>query len=174
MKKWWKIILGILLIAAAACAMYYWNAQGRRQLEAAKAQAVDNTEIEIIKDPKSEMYEKGYSYFPIPTNWIAVKSIKLAAGDWVGIYFKYPEYENQEFIDELIESENDDEYVYENDFYDNGYEKYDLERIGAYEVSYIDENIVEIICNVDDFKNLENKLAGDYGKLFMVMEAKSE
>ena len=87
--KWWKTMLGMILIALSLYAMYTWSLKGkeayaRAALEAAEREAA--VKAEEAKDPYEGIYKKDMSFYVIPSDWIYSKSTKMQSGSTVGIY----------------------------------------------------------------------------------------
>ena len=126
--KWWKTALGILLIAAAVAAMYFWNAKGREKMMALEAEkAAAEAEKEVVVDSRIGVLALEKSYFVIPKTQIYHISNYIKAGDIVGIYH----------IEHL---DTDEEYT--------------PEKYGSFEIANIGEDTVEIICDLSDFSVL--------------------
>lgn len=153
--KYIKTIIGILLIATAVFAMYYWNSRGRENMQEKSNEEITAENTVIEHDPKEKMLNMGYSYFPISTEDIELKSSLLKAGDYIGIYYKvYPD-------------------VSENEIIDIDKNKYELIKIGKYETAYTDSSIVEIKCSLDDYREIDIITKND-NKLTLVLEASDE
>ncbi len=158
MKKWWKIILGLVLIGAALAAMYFWNQKGREKLAEAQPEISEVVSEIVVKDPVKETLKAGLSFFPIKSEWINTKSSKLKVGDIVAIYAQYPmepEYP--------IESEPPMEPEYP-----------EIEDLGSFEVAVLTENTLEIACTLENYLEFEKKVQQFNCNFIIVMEAVSE
>ncbi len=87
--KWWKTMLGLMLIALSLYAMYIWSLKGkeayaRAALEASEREAA--IKAEEAKDPYEGMYKKDMSFYVIPSDWIYSRSTKMQSGSTVGVY----------------------------------------------------------------------------------------
>lgn len=138
--KYLKIVLGVLLIIAAVCAMYYWTnnaAEAEKSLENAKTEIAENIvpkELTMFE----RAYQKNLSFFPIPAEWIYAKSNLLKVGDNISIYFRET-----------------------------------LKKFGSFEVAFVGDGYVDIICKLDDFIYLDdyfNKNDNQPADLIFVME----
>jgi len=153
MKKWWKIIIGLLIIGAALYAMHLWNEKGREKLSMAEAQLAIAQQPVIEKTAKELALEKGKSFFPIPYEWIRVKSSMMTAGDNIGIY-----------IEEEIQVSTDDEET-------ALATESAIKKLGSFELAVVADASLEIVRDIDEYVKLKDAANTDDANLIIVMEA---
>ena len=106
--KWFKRILGILLILAASGAMYYWNYLGKQKALEAEARAKAESEAAaaiVPADPNQRVYDLGMSFFPLTKEAIGYKSKLLKQGDFIALYSIKTEERLGKFEVALVESD---------------------------------------------------------------------